>query len=395
MSIVKVLAHLMANLVVIFMLQVTARAAIIEVGPGKKFAKPSEAARVAKGGDIIKIAAGVYSGDVAVWRQNNLIIRSVGGRVHLTANGAAAEEKAIWVIKGNNTTVQGIEFSGARVRDRNGAGIRQEGQKLTVRDCYFHDNENGILAGRNPKSEIVVEYSEFANNGAGDGLSHNIYVGRVGSFTLRYCYMHHAKIGHNVKSRALENYILYNRIMDEESGTSSMIADLPNVGTSYLIGNIMQQGPQAENWTLVSFAAEGEKNKSQGFYIVNNTFLNERGSGIFIKNLSKKTPAKIINNIFVGGGTTVLRGKGEEINNLVFDKSKMLESLNKKPGFQDIGNYDYRLVSDSPAINAGIDPGSANGFSLAPQWQYVHTARKVKRTPVGPIDIGAYEFGGK
>ena len=67
----------------------------------------------------------------------------------MKADGAAAEGKAIWVIKGNNTRVANIEFSGAKVRDKNGAGIRQEGINLTVMGCYFHDNENGILAGRN------------------------------------------------------------------------------------------------------------------------------------------------------------------------------------------------------------------------------------------------------
>lgn len=40
-----------------------------------------------------------------------------------------------------------IEFSGATVPDKNGAGIRQEGVPLTVRHCRFHDNENCILAG--------------------------------------------------------------------------------------------------------------------------------------------------------------------------------------------------------------------------------------------------------
>jgi hypothetical protein len=395
MSIEKVLVNLMTALVITSMFHVRAGAAILEVGPGKKFAKPSEASRVAKDGDIIKIDAGIYSQDVAVWRQNNLIIRGVGGRAHLEANGAAAEDKGIWVIKGNNIIVQGIEFSGARVRDKNGAGIRQEGLSLTVRNCYFHDNENGILAGENPDRDILVEYSEFANNGAGDARSHNIYIGAVRKFTLQYCYMHHAKVGHNVKSRAVENYILYNRIMDEKTGISSYIVDLPNGGTSYLIGNLLQQGPRTKNFTLVSYAAEGEKNKSEGFYIVNNTFVNERGSGIFIKNLSKRTPAKIINNIFVGDYSTVLKGKGTTINNLVFKKSGIFRLLEKNPGFHDLSKYDYRLISSSPAIDAGIDPGSANDFPLAPQWQYVHVARKEKRTAVGTLDIGAYEFVGK
>ena len=122
-------------------------AEVLLVGPDRLYKRPSEAASSAKDGDTIEIDAGVYSGDVAIWRQHNLIIRGVGGRANIKANGRAAEEKGIWVIKGDKTTVENIEFSGARVPDRNGAGIRQEGSGLTIRNCYFHHNENGILGG--------------------------------------------------------------------------------------------------------------------------------------------------------------------------------------------------------------------------------------------------------
>lgn len=128
---------------------------------------------------------------------NGLTIRGVRGRPHLKANGAHAQGKGIWVIQGRNTTVENIVFSGARVPDQNGAGIRQDGVGLTVRNCYFHDNQNGILGGGGD-GDVVIEYSEFAANGHGDGQSHNIYIRRVKSFTLRGSYLHHARVGHNV-----------------------------------------------------------------------------------------------------------------------------------------------------------------------------------------------------
>ena len=53
--------------------------------------------------------------------------------------------------------------------DRNGAGIRQEGTDLTVTRSWFHDNENGILTGADPESDIVIERSRFFRNGYGDG----------------------------------------------------------------------------------------------------------------------------------------------------------------------------------------------------------------------------------
>jgi hypothetical protein len=81
---------------------------VLWVGPGKPFQKPSQAAAAATDGATINIAAGNYSGDAAVWRANNLTLRGVGGRAHLEANGAIAEGKALWVIKGANTTVENI-----------------------------------------------------------------------------------------------------------------------------------------------------------------------------------------------------------------------------------------------------------------------------------------------
>ena len=175
---------------------------VLRVGPRRDLKQPSAAARLARDGDIVEIDAGVYVGDIAVWRQNYLTLRGVGGRAHLRAGDTLAEDKAIWVIKGANATVEHIEFSDAAVRYRNGAGIRQEGAGLTVRHCYFHDNENGILSGVNPASDIAIEHSEFARNGHGDGYSHNLYIGRARSLTVRFSYLHRAVVGHNLKSRA-------------------------------------------------------------------------------------------------------------------------------------------------------------------------------------------------
>src|SRR5947209_16068498 len=51
----------------------SSQARTIEVGPGKPFALPSQAAVIAKDGDHIEIAAGTYV-DCAVWAANDLVI---------------------------------------------------------------------------------------------------------------------------------------------------------------------------------------------------------------------------------------------------------------------------------------------------------------------------------
>jgi len=353
----------------------------IKVGPGKDYNTPSEAARIAVDGDVVEIAAGVYSGDVAVWRQNNLTIRGIGGRPQIKASGANAEGKGTWVIKGKNTTVENIEFSGASVPDRNGAAIRQKGTGLIIRHCYFHDNENGILAGGDPASNIVIEYSEFYRNGSGDGYTHNMYIGEVNSFILRFCYSHGAKIGHNVKSRARLNYILYNRIMDEQEGTSSYDIDLPNGGTAFIIGNSLQQGTGTDNPTMLSFGAEGLHYASNALYVVNNTFVNDLGSGRFIYAQENTNVVKVINNIFVGNGDVVNQPAELQTNLIGID-----------PMFVNPGEYNYHLKPESPAIDAGSNPGAVGDFVLTPAAHYIHPTKAQKRITIRKIDIGAYEF---
>ena len=354
---------------------------VLHVGPERELRHPSAAARIARDGDIIEIDAGLYEGDTAVWRQNRLTIRGRGGRAHLRARGAHAEGKAIWVIKGNDTTIEGVEFSGAKVPDHNGAGIRLEGAGLTVRDCYFHDNENGILSGANPASDIVVEHSEFARNGVGDGYTHNLYIGHARSFTLRFSYVHRALVGHNVKSRARSNYITYNRIMDESDGRSSYAIDLPNGGLAFVIGNVIQQGPATENPTIISYGAEGLQHPLNELYFVSNTVVNDRPAGsrfIFVR--AGTDVAWIVNNVFSGRGD-VLSGLAELRDNAAVAKSV----------FVDPAGFDYRLKAGTTPIGGGVDPGNAHGVELCPSAEYLHKAGKRPRSCSARLDLGAFE----
>ena len=374
---------------VLFAVLVTALpagAATLTVGPGKMFAKPCAAIASASDGDTIEIdAAGNYAGDVCAIAKNGLTLRGVGGRPKIDAAGNNFGGKGIWVISGNDTTVENIELSGATVPDKNGAGIRQEGRNLTVRRCYFHDNENGILSGGGAGTEILVEYCEFANNGFGDGFSHNMYIGHEGRFTLRYSYSHSAKVGHLVKSRAAENYILYNRLSGE-GGTGSYEIDLPNAGTSYVIGNLVQQGAATQNAALVTYGLEGTapENPGRELFVVNNTLVNERSAGgTFVSvGAAITTPVVITNNIFLGGGTIATQASAKQLTNFAQGDPKLV----------DRAAFDYRLQPGSPCIDAGSDPGTGAGFALIPSRQYAHPAAAIDRPVAGTIDIGAYEF---
>ncbi|HEU4662780.1 MAG TPA: hypothetical protein VFS55_01985 [Dokdonella sp.] len=361
------------------------RAATLEVGPGHAFAAPCAAIAAAAAGDTILIdAAGSYAGDVCAWSKDGLTLRGVNGRPRVDANGASAQGKAIWVVAGDDTTIENIELSGCHVPDMNGAGIRQEGANLTLRHAYFHDNENGILAGENTASTITIEYSEFARNGAGDGYSHNLYIGHVARLVFRWNWSHDAVVGHLLKSRAARNDILYNRLTGE-AGSESYEINLPNGGLSYVIGNLVQQPATTQNGAMLDYLSEGAgANTDFRLFVVNNTFVNDRGSGTFLQ-VGGTTPALARNNLFVGGGTISSQASATLDHNVAGGADL----------FVDAAHYDYRLRGDAAAaIDQGVAPGTGGGESLQPASVYVHPTAGASRVAVGATDVGAYEWGG-
>lgn len=364
-----------------------AGAAELSVGPGRRFAKPSLAAASAHNGDTVSIDAGVYEGDVCVWTQKDLLIRSVGGLAHMKSGGKVANGKAIWVVGGVNITVEGIEFSGASCRDGNGAGIRIEGTAPTIRGCYFHDNQNGILTASDPLNDVLIERCEFANNGAGEGQTHNLYINHIRSLTFRWNYSHHAKVGHNIKTRALANHIIGNRFMDEATGTSSYVVDVPNGGLTFLLGNVMQKGPASSNHgVMINYGEEPNgRNPIQRLYVINNTcVVDHPQAGVFLNIAAGTTVARVENNLFIGSGTPISGPATSKLRNLCVSPSQLVNRA----------AYDYRLVPGASAIDAGIDPGTADGQALLPLGQYIHPKDMEARTVVGAApDIGAYEFG--
>jgi hypothetical protein len=315
---------------------------VLKVGPQQQLKRPSDAARVAQDDDVVEIEADRYVGDVALWTQNGLLLRGVNGRPHLDSQGHTAQDQGIWVFRGNDIAVENVEFSGARSRSRNGSGIRFFGRNLTVRDSYFHDNEDGVLTYLSPDGDILIERSVFAHNGADDGQSHNIYIGKVRSFTLRFSYSHDSVRGHEVKSRARSNRIEYNRLTDEDDGNSSYLIDIPEGGSAYVIGNVLEKGGRADNANAISFAGENPKAQGGGLWVVNNTFYNRLLDATFVANRSK-LPVLVVNNVLGGAPAVLLDGHGTDHRNFRRPES----------GLVNAAGYDFQPDSRVAADRCG------------------------------------------
>ena len=83
--------------------------------------------------------------------------------------GPACADRGLFVFLGDDITVRGLIFQGARDTWHNGAGILMEGANLTVENSQFLDNENGILAGGPPNSVVLIEHDLFRGNGSCEG----------------------------------------------------------------------------------------------------------------------------------------------------------------------------------------------------------------------------------
>jgi len=375
-----------------------AHATTWNVGPTRAYTFCSQVVSLVQDGDSILIDFSTYINDPQVqWTKNNLYIAGVGGRPRLEAGNIIANDmsngKGIFVIKGANVHVHNIEFANAVVQDNNGAGIRQEGANLWISNCLFNGNEMGILGGNIPDCKTTIEYCEFVNSGspANPGYQHNIYINHIDTLVFRYNYTHNSIAeGHELKSRATYNFILYNRIANEDSEDSRTI-DLPNGGTSVIVGNIIEQGPNSANSNLLGYGLEGLSNPSpHALYCTSNTFINKKTTGSFIQVANGTDTLYVKNNIFAGpktgglfiGTPIVLDSSNNEINNSI-------DAI----GFVDASGYDYHLEPTSVVVDKGIGISkTVHGYSLHPLLSYVDTCNFETRKLFGSVDIGAFEF---
>ncbi len=384
-------------LAVVLAITATAAAGTLQVGPGKPYAAPCAAIAAAQPGDTIEVdTAGTYDGDTCAWSTDNLTVRGVGaGRAKIDLTGVTpAQQKGIFTIAAPTATIENFELSGAAISSaagNNGAGIRHQGGDLTITNCYFHDNQDGILAApaTDGVGSIAITGSEFANNGAGDGFSHNMYINHYASFSLVGSYTHGAKVGHLVKSRAERNFVAYNRITDEAGTTASYEIDFPQGGISYVIGNLIEQSATSQNPTIITTGEEGLKNTGEHLYVINNTIVNDLGSGTFVA-VAAGTTTLVENNIFTGGGT-IPQASADITAMTNFDDSM------GDPKLVDRAGYDYHLAAGSPCIDRGTPPATGvDQQALAPdhEWVAVGSAPETRTTTGAAIDIGAYEVGG-
>ncbi len=357
------------------------------VGPKAPAATLADALKRAQDGDTIALLDGEYDGQVAVIEHKKLTLRGIGKRPVLRAGGRIAEGKAILVVRDGDITIENLEFRGSRAPDGNGAGIRFEKGKLLVKNCAFIDNEMGLLTGNEPDAELEVVDSLFSEAPHTVGsLPHLLYAGRIAKLTVTGSRFHEGFEGHLIKSRARETRLFYNMIADSWSGEASYEVDLPNGGLAVIVGNIIGQGPRAQNPVLVSFGAEGNGWPNSALYLAHNTLLSGGWRPAwFLRIWKERLPpgaqAWAINNVAAGtglfslGADAVFEGNGRTLGRWLRDPALL----------------DFGLPDDSWLRGAAVDARHIGGLDLTPKAEFKLPMGTRAITPPARWSPGAFQ----
>jgi hypothetical protein len=326
-------------------------------------------------------------------------------------------------------------FENFEVRNATFRGIYHQSDDLIVRGVVVHDCVNGLMGADNGSGSLLLEHSEFHDNGSGT-QAHQIYMAtdeatHPGSvFRMQFCYIHDGTGGNNVKSRAERNEVYYNWIEGGVYHELELIGPDPAGGVpaglkredSDVVGNVLWKkttpsGGQA-NFYVVRFGGDGTGESSGRYRFVNNTVF--MGSSAVFRLFDGLESVEMHNNVFhrpAGGAAPLVRtveadwSSGEVIagqNNWVHSDLTAVPSQwtgtlrGTDPLFVGAGVNDLRPAAGSALANAGTPgPQSPQGHSfpspLFPPGYEPPVAvlsspdSVVVRITLAFIDIGAFE----
>lgn len=251
-----------------------------------------QAATRAKKGETIVLAAGRYDlTDLKIPR--DLTLKGDGEVVFYTSR--PTEKGILNPLWDASLRVENIRFEGARAPDLNGAGIRHDGLNLTVVNCVFVSNEDGILATGQDHGVITITGSAFINNGYGDGYSHAVYAASGKTLDISASRFVGTRIGHHVKSLAATTRVTGSSF-DDADGKTSYAVDASRGGAVTITGNSFIQAADADNSTLFNYDQTRGGN-ADALVITGNRVVNRNRNGRLLRNETGVTPVISDNEI--------------------------------------------------------------------------------------------------
>lgn len=227
---------------------------------GCRYPNLYEAVKAARPGDTITVAPGLYGMCANISKPLSLVgLRGDGGkRAHL--GGGVCAGKGPLVAAAPEIHIEGFEISNVTVRDKNGACIRIDPkvEKITIKDIYCHDSENGILGHLN-NGDVRVEDSVFERNGSNNGRSHGIYIAKANVLEVFNTVIMSSKLGgHTLKSGARKT-IVENSVLAALDGRNSRGVDLFGGGELIIRNSVIEQSVNTDNHEAFGIALEPKR----------------------------------------------------------------------------------------------------------------------------------------
>jgi hypothetical protein len=327
---------------------------------------------------------------------------------------------------------QGYQFTNAagqlQTYAQNAAPIYVEkAENLTIRNCIITDGGNGLFIGSSdtePSRNILVEGNYIYGNGnSGSAFEHNNYTAAIGIIFQynRFGPLRSGSIGVGLKDRSAGTVVRYNwieggnRNIDLVDGEDSiLIRGDANYHKTFVYGNVLikQDGGNNQSVHYGGDSGSTADYRKGTLYFYNNTLVSTRaGNTVALRLSTIDESCDARNNIFyvTGAGTSfaLLAETGTLTVTNNWAKSGWRNSFESpftgvvtggssfftgtNPGFVDVTNQNFRIVSNGQAVNAGtslnIDVLPANDLTR----QYVQHQTSEARPISGALDIGAYE----
>jgi hypothetical protein len=233
----------------------------------KDFGGIAKAMEAANDGDTITVANGAAPEPFAITKIVAVRADKVVWDFHGFASGGLADGgKAAIVPKSAACLIFGFEISGVGLDDTRAelrAAVRNESDgHVTIENCFFHDNQNGIASG-SYNAVMDVKNTRLIGNGIPvGGQTHNMYINQINELTLTDVESTGPVDGHAIKFRGYRLIVNGGRF-DSKVGRSF---DVPNGGKFTITNAVLEKQPDANDGTVLGYMSEyrdsGESNEN-------------------------------------------------------------------------------------------------------------------------------------
>ena len=333
-------------------------------------------------------------------------------------------------VRGAYSAYQFTRFNGqTQTYAQNAAPIYVEkGENILIHNCIITDGGNGLFIGSSdtePSRNITIQNNYIYGNGnVGSAFEHNNYTAAIGiTFQYnRFGPLRAGANGNNLKDRSAGLVVKYNwieggnRNLDLVDGEDSiLIRTDPNYHKTFVYGNILIKPDGGNNQTTHYGGDSGTTAdyRKGTLYFYNNTIVSTRTGNTVIFRLSTiDETCDARNNIFytntAGTSLAMLAETGTLTLTNNWSKSGWRNSfespfggivnggstfvIGTSPGFTDLAGQDFKLLSTSAAVNAGV-PVHSDAFGVnSVLWQYVKHQSFEPRHQDQTLDLGAFEY---